>query len=147
MIVQDLKQHITNYFRENISEEVSQATVWDAMKEVLGGKSSLSILGGGNRNRKLHTLKDKIRALEQNHKITCSKQIYKQLLAKRKILEALDNSKLQRDLMFMKQRLWKKIPLCTKIISLASEGGKTFKIYSCPQKQCRSDFDRVGQNS
>lgn len=39
------------------------------------------------------------------------------MLAKRKILETLDTTKIQRDLMFAKQNLWKKSPYSLKLLA------------------------------
>lgn len=61
-------------------------------------------------------------ALEQKHIATCNKSVYKQLLSKRKILEALDNTKIQKDVMFLKQKQWGKIPSYAGNTSMEREG-------------------------
>lgn len=65
----------------------------------------------------INQLKEDIQRLELMHKNTCSKRIFKELLAKRNILETVDNTKIQRDLMFAKQRLWKKSPYTLKLLA------------------------------
>lgn len=63
------------------------------------------------------SLSVEIRGLEILHKLTCSKQIYKKLLAKRKALEAIDTRNIQHDLLFVKHKFWKKSPQNLRILA------------------------------
>lgn len=116
--VQEIKQHINNYFKENLIADTPLPTVWDAMKAVVRG--ILISIGSKEIREKqscINSLSEKIKHLEILHKKTCSKQIYRKLLAKRKALEAIDIRSIQRDLLFVKHKFWKKSPQNLKILA------------------------------
>lgn len=58
------------------------------------------------KNLAISILSKDIKTLEELHKYTGSKLVYKQLLAKQKALEAIDSQKIQKDLMCSKLKLW-----------------------------------------
>lgn len=55
--------------------------------------------------------------MEAQHKATCSSKIYKALLAKRKTLEALDTNTIQKNLIYMKEKCWKKSLKSIKLLA------------------------------
>lgn len=117
-IVLEVKEKIVQYFKENDNGEVSEFTVWEAMKAVLRGQ--LIAIGAREKRGKqliIEQLKKEIQELERQHKLTCNRRVFKQLLSKRKALEAFDDNRIQRDLMYTRQRLWKKSPKTLKVLA------------------------------
>lgn len=81
----DITTEIKNFFFDNSNCGVSSQMTWDAFKAVLRKKFiSLSSFYKKQQEHLRIQLLDRIKTLEQIHKRTCSKKIYKQLLQERK---------------------------------------------------------------
>lgn len=107
----DLECEIELYFDNNKDCGVLPSVVWDMMKVVVRGKA-ISIMAFYKKEKQKHReeLLSSIKHLEQLHKKTCHPKIYKQLLAKRKKLEALEVNLIQQSVLYLKQRYWLRRP-------------------------------------
>lgn len=67
-LVQDLKQNLNICFKENLTEDVAEFVVWDAMKVVI--REQIIFLSSKEKEEKQHTintLQEKIQKLEKLH--------------------------------------------------------------------------------
>lgn len=62
-------------------------------------------------------LTQNIAKLELKHKSTCSPKVYRELLEARKKLEALEVSKIKKNILFLKQKYWLKSPKQLKLLA------------------------------
>lgn len=69
-------------------------------------------------------LSEDIKMLEQKHKATCSKKMYKQLLA----LEAINTNKIQKYMIYAKQQLWRKTPKTLKNLAWRVKNKRSLKL-------------------
>lgn len=102
----------------NNSDTVPLPLIWDTMKAVLQGSIiSISAHLKREKNRIRVEALSRLATLEKEHKRTGDKQIYTQILAERKILDSIEIPQIQKNLLFLKQRLWQKSAKNIKILA------------------------------
>lgn len=113
-IAQDIKEH----FQLNESEQMPLPMLWDAMKAVVRGKA-ISVASAMKRQRREQqwTLLEKIIHLEQLHKRRGGKRLYAKLQAERRALDMLDTKRIQRNLLYLKQRSWRNSPKALRALA------------------------------
>lgn len=101
----ELEQEIDDYLNTNSNGEVSEAMVWDALKPVLRGKFiALTAAYLKEKQRLREKLLMNIERLESIHKQSCNPKVYRMLQEEQKKLKALKITKIQRRILYLKQR-------------------------------------------
>lgn len=114
----DIKKEISDYFELNDDCGVSPQIVWDAMKAVLQGRIiSLTSAYLKQKERHKRELLETIVRLECQHKCTCSKKVYRSLMAEKQKLDLFKISKNQKNILYLKHRYWLRIPKALKSLS------------------------------
>lgn len=114
----NIEKAIDFYFETNSGSEVSDSIMWDSLKAVLHGKIIALTSAYGKEKRKLsEALLASSERLEAIHKQSCNPKIYRKLLEKRKKLEALETSKIQRRILYLNQKYWFRTPKSLKLLA------------------------------
>lgn len=100
LVQSEIASEINNFFQDNSGCGVSLSSYYKKEKEQIRFQ-----------------LLNKIKNLEQLHKHTCSKKVFKKLLQERKALELLEITVVQKQLYLLKQRSWYKSPKSLRYLS------------------------------
>lgn len=92
--------------------------MWDTLKAVLRGKV-IALTAAYRKEKAKHRnyLLQNIEQLEAVHKQTCNPKIYRKLLEERKKLEALEITKIQLQILYLKQKYWLHSPKSLKLLA------------------------------
>ncbi|XP_015272169.1 PREDICTED: epithelial chloride channel protein-like [Gekko japonicus] len=118
VVKERISADVKNFFKENETEGMSPALLWDCMKAVIrGALIAASSRIRRDRERERTERLERIARLEKEHKAKGSIKVLRQLNAERKLLDALETSQIQKNLMYLKQKFWLKSPKNVQILA------------------------------
>lgn len=114
----EMEKEIVDYFAFNSDCGVSPQLVWDALKAVVRGKSiSLASAHYKKIQKYKEELLHSIASLEKQHKKSCDPKVLRALTEERQKLDHLEISRIQKNILFLRQKYWLRSPKSLKLLS------------------------------